>query len=89
VRSAAPPALDPQQVRHWLTQHVLLGLAQLICAVAALFSIVLSGAANLQQVNPISWLLVAAFVVVTVVRFGLFFKRGRPSWSWLEQEDKE
>ena len=82
---ATPP--NPAQVRRWLTQHVLLGLLQLVCAIAALFSVVLAGTTDLSQVNVVTWLLVAAFVVVSAVRFGLFFARGRPSWSWLEQEE--
>ncbi len=85
--STPTPRPDRVQLRRWLIQHLLLGVAQLVLAVAAMFSVVLSGTTDLAGVNPITWLLVAGLIGVSLVRFGLYFVRGRPSTRWLEQEE--
>jgi O-antigen/teichoic acid export membrane protein len=68
-------------------QHLLLGVAQLILALAAVLSIVLAGTTDLDAVTPFTWLLIAALVVVSIVRLGLYFARGRPSTRWLEPDE--
>ncbi len=78
---------DRVQLRRWVIQHLLLGVAQLVLAVAAMFSVVLGGTTTLADVSPITWLLVTALVVVSVARLGLYFARGRPSTRWLEPEE--
>ena len=85
---ALPPSRDPQQLRRWLQQHLLLGLLQLACAVAAVFSVMLTTPETLAGVHPVTWLLVAALIVVSAVRLALYFARGRPNARWLEDSDQ-
>lgn len=85
---APAPSRDPQQVRRWLQQHLLLGVLQLACAVAAVFSVVLTGPQTLAAVPPLTWLLAAALVVVSAVRLALYFARGRPNAAWLEDSNE-
>ena len=88
MRPAPPPSRDPRQLRRWLQQHLLLGLLQLVCAVAAVFSVVLTTPETLATVHPLTWLLAAALVAVSAVRFGLYFARGRPNAQWLEDSEQ-
>ena len=81
-----PPPADPRLRRRWVQQHLLLGVLQLVLALAAMFSVVLAGTTDLDGVTPFTWLLVAVLVVVSVVRLGLYFARGRPSPRWLEPD---
>ena len=86
--SAIPPAgRDPATVRRWLQQHLLLGLLQLAVAVAALFSWVLDGSTDPARVSPLTWLLLAVLVAVSIWRYERWFRRGRPGWQWLEGRD--
>jgi uncharacterized membrane protein HdeD (DUF308 family) len=83
-----PPDSDPRQRRRWFQQHLLLGLLQLACAVAAVFSLVLTAPESLAGVHLLTWLLAAALVVVSAVRLILYFARGRPTARWLEDSDQ-
>jgi hypothetical protein len=85
--STPPPPRDPHLRRRWLVQHLLLGVAQLVLALAAVLSIVLAGTTDLDAVTPVTWLLIAALAVVSVARLGLYFARGRPSTRWLEPDE--
>jgi len=35
-----------------------------------------------------TWLLAAALIIVSAVRFALYFARGRPNTSWLEDSNE-
>lgn len=85
--SRPPPPRDPRLLRRWLQQHLLLGVAQLVLALAAVLSIVLAGTTDLDDTTPLTWLLVAALLVVSAVRLGLYWRRGRPSTRWLEPDE--
>ncbi len=85
--STPPPPRDPHLRRRWLLQHLLLGVAQLVLALAVVFSIVLAGTTDLDAVTPFTWLLIAALAVVSVARLGLYLARGRPSTRWLEPDE--
>ena len=67
-----------------MQQHLLLGVLQLVLALA-MFSVVLAGTTDLAGVTPLTWLLVAALVLVSVLRLGLYIARGRPSPRWLDE----
>ena len=46
--------------------------------------VVLTGADDLSQVNPVTWVLVGALAVASAVRLALYLARGRPRVQWLE-----
>jgi hypothetical protein len=87
VTSRPSPPADPRLRRRWVQQHLLLGVAQLGLAVAAMFSVVLAGTTDLADITPLTWLLVAALIGVSLVRLVLYVRRGRPSPRWLEPEE--
>jgi hypothetical protein len=70
-----------------LAQHLLLGVLQLVLALAAVFSIVLAGTTDLAGLTPVTWLLLAALAAVSILRLGLYIARGRPSPRWLEPDE--